>query len=96
MKYLTFLDYKTLEVTGKNFEKKLEEKEIEVQRLKELDKIRSEEFEILKEKQDKFESFDSRLQLLEELFQEKRPTDYELGKIFHTAIKIQRVNQEQK
>ena len=28
MKYLTFLDYKTLEITGKNLESKLQEKDI--------------------------------------------------------------------
>ena len=35
MKYLTFLDYTTLEATGKNIESKLTEKDNEIQSLKE-------------------------------------------------------------
>ena len=35
MKYLTFLDYTTLEVTGKNIEAKLTEKDRQMQALKE-------------------------------------------------------------
>jgi len=34
MKYLTFLDYTTLEATGKNIEAKLEEKDDEMQAMK--------------------------------------------------------------
>ena len=34
MKYLTFLDYSTLETTGKNIESKLLEKDKEIQLLK--------------------------------------------------------------
>ena len=30
MKYLTFLDYSVIETTGKNIEKKLDEKELEI------------------------------------------------------------------
>jgi integrase len=39
MKYLTFLDYTTLEATGKNIEAKLSEKENEIQLLKQRDSI---------------------------------------------------------
>ena len=34
MKYLTFLDYTTLQATGKNIEAKLQEKDIEIQNLR--------------------------------------------------------------
>jgi hypothetical protein len=37
MKYLTFLDYSTLEATGKNIESKLSEKEQEIQTLRQKD-----------------------------------------------------------
>jgi hypothetical protein len=37
MKYLTFLDYRMLEATGKNIEAKLTEKEKEIQTLRERD-----------------------------------------------------------
>ena len=37
MKYLTFLDYSTLETTGKNIEAKLNEKEMEIQLLRQRD-----------------------------------------------------------
>ena len=37
MSYLTFLDYTTLEATGKNIEAKLSEKEKEIQTLREHD-----------------------------------------------------------
>ena len=40
MKYLTFLDYSTLEATGKNIEAKLSEKEKEIQQLKQYQEIR--------------------------------------------------------
>jgi integrase len=39
MKYLTFLDYQTLEITGKNIEAKLSEKEKEIQLLRQRDSI---------------------------------------------------------
>jgi integrase len=39
MKYLTFLDYTTLEATGKNVESKLSEKEKEIQLLRQRDSI---------------------------------------------------------
>ena len=39
MKYLTFLDYSTLEATGKNIEAKLSEKEKEIQLLRQRDSI---------------------------------------------------------
>ena len=40
MKYLTFLDYTTLEATGKNIEAKLSEKEREIQQLRKYQEIR--------------------------------------------------------
>jgi integrase len=39
MKYLTFLDYTTLETTGKNIESKLSEKEKEIQLLRQRDSV---------------------------------------------------------
>lgn len=39
MKYLTFLDYTTLETTGKNIEAKLSEKEKEIQLLRQHDSV---------------------------------------------------------
>jgi hypothetical protein len=39
MKYLTFLDYQTLETTGKNIESKLFEKEKEIQLLRQRDSV---------------------------------------------------------
>ena len=39
MKYLTFLDYQTLETTGRNIEAKLSEKEMEIQTLKQRDSM---------------------------------------------------------
>ena len=39
MKYLTFLDYTTLEATGKNIESKLSEKEKEIQLLRQRDSV---------------------------------------------------------
>ena len=39
MKYLTFLDYSTLEATGKNIEAKLSEKEKEIQQLRQRDSV---------------------------------------------------------
>ena len=39
MKYLTFLDYQTLETTGKNIEAKLSEKEKEIQLLRQRDSV---------------------------------------------------------
>ncbi|MFL6378339.1 MAG: hypothetical protein ACJ72R_12870, partial [Nitrososphaeraceae archaeon] len=41
MKYLTFLDYTTLEATGKNIEAKLSEKEREIQLLRHRDSMNS-------------------------------------------------------
>jgi predicted nucleic acid-binding Zn-ribbon protein len=39
MKYLTFLDYQTLETTGKNIESKLSEKEKGIQLLRQRDSV---------------------------------------------------------
>jgi len=55
MKYLTFLDYQTLETTGKNIEKKLVEKEIEIESLKDRDRVKSEELNLLTKRIQKME-----------------------------------------
>lgn len=49
MKYLTFLDYRTFEATGKNIEAKLEEKDKEIQILRERDQKRDMEIIAMKE-----------------------------------------------
>ena len=49
MKYLTFLDYSTFEATGKNIEAKLEEKDKEIQILRERDQKRDMEITAMKE-----------------------------------------------
>jgi hypothetical protein len=49
MKYLTFLDYTTLEATGKNIEAKISEKENEIQLLRQRDQIKDEEMKEMKE-----------------------------------------------
>ena len=49
MKYLTFLDYSTLEITGKNIEAKLEEKDVEIQMLKEQERKKDLEMNAIKE-----------------------------------------------
>ena len=62
--------------------------------INEENRLRTEN-QIMKKKQD---TFDSRLQSLEELFYQRQqgPTDNELLSIYHSAIKIQLVNQRQK
>ena len=55
MKYLTFLDYQTLETTGKNIEKQLLEKDRQIENLKEMDKIKSEELQLMNERMKKIE-----------------------------------------
>ena len=49
MKYLTFLDYTTLEATGRNIEAKLSEKEKEIQILRQRDQMKDEEMQAMKE-----------------------------------------------
>ncbi len=49
MKYLTFLDYTTLEATGKNIEAKISEKENEIQLLRQRDQIKDKEMKEMKE-----------------------------------------------
>ena len=56
MKYLTFLDYQTLEATGKNIEKKLVEKEIGIESLKDIDSMKTDEITGLTERIQKMES----------------------------------------
>ena len=47
MKYLTFLDFEQLQTTGKNIELKLEEKDREIDYLRQRDSKREKEFEQL-------------------------------------------------
>jgi integrase len=62
MKYLTFLDYTTLESTGKNIEAKLSEKEKEIQLLRQRDSMNSEAISKLS---DELMTISARLQELE-------------------------------
>ncbi len=55
MNYLTFLDYHTLETTGKNIEKQLVEKDKQIEILKEKDRIKSEELDLMNERIKKME-----------------------------------------
>ena len=57
MKYLTFLDYTTLESTGKNIELKLVEKEKEINYLRERDLKRETEMQTMREDMDKVISY---------------------------------------
>jgi integrase len=57
MKYLTFLDYTTLENTGKNIELKLEEKEKEINYLRERDLKRETEMQAMRQDMDKVISY---------------------------------------
>ena len=50
MPYLTFLDYTTLESTGKNIEAKLEEKDRELAYLRERDSIKEDTINNLSDK----------------------------------------------
>jgi hypothetical protein len=50
MKYLTFLDYSTLETTGKNIESKLSEKEKEIQLLRQRDSMNTDAIANLSDK----------------------------------------------
>jgi hypothetical protein len=47
MKYLTFLDYTTLEATGKNIEARLSEKDKEIQLLRQRDSVNSDAIQSL-------------------------------------------------
>ena len=49
MKYLTFLDYSTLEATGKNIEAKISEKEKEIQLLRQRDQMKDQELQSMRE-----------------------------------------------
>jgi hypothetical protein len=62
MKYLTFLDYATLEVTGKNIEAKLSEREKEIQMLRQKDSMNS---EAIANMSDQLLTISARLQELE-------------------------------
>jgi integrase len=50
MKYLTFLDYQTLETTGKNIEGRLSEKEMEIQTLRQRDSMNTDAIANLSDK----------------------------------------------
>jgi hypothetical protein len=50
MKYLTFLDYTTLETTGKNIEAKLSEKEKDIQLLRQRDSMNTDAIANLSDK----------------------------------------------
>jgi hypothetical protein len=65
MKYLTFLDYSQLETTGKNIEAKLDEKEMEIQLLRQRDLRHETEMEQIRNQIDKMESIVSRIGKLE-------------------------------
>ncbi|HET7391766.1 MAG TPA: hypothetical protein VFJ51_13170 [Nitrososphaeraceae archaeon] len=62
MKYLTFLDYTTLEATGKNIETKLLEKENEIQLLRERDSMNA---DAIANPSDQITTISARLQELE-------------------------------
>ena len=49
MKYLTYLDYTTLEATGKNIEAKISEKEKEIQLLRQRDQMKDQELRSMRE-----------------------------------------------
>ena len=70
MKYLTFLDYTVLEATGKNIEGKLEEKEKEIQLLRQRDQIKDQELQSMKDHIQAIEQ--SQRQSFEEFKQENR------------------------
>jgi hypothetical protein len=53
MKYLTFLDYTTLEASGKNFEAKLSEKEKEIQLLRQGDSMNTDSIATLSDQMTK-------------------------------------------
>ena len=55
MNCLTFLDYQTLETTGKNIEKQLVEKDRQIENLKEKDRIKDEQLDLLSERIKKME-----------------------------------------
>ena len=61
MKYLTFLDYSTLETTGKNIEAKLNEKENEIQYLRQRDLAHDMEMKAMNQQMERLESAFSKL-----------------------------------
>jgi hypothetical protein len=69
MKYLTFLDYTTLEARGKNIEAKLSEKEQEIQLLRQRDSMNTEAISNLS---DQLLTITTRLQELEKRQQQNR------------------------
>jgi integrase len=62
MKYLTFLDYTTLEATGKNIEARISEKDTEIQLLRQRDQMKD---EALSQLSDKLQEVMEKVQLLE-------------------------------
>ena len=61
MKYLTFLDYSVLETTGRNIEKKLDEKELEIALLRQRDLRHEAEMKHVMEQISKLESLMGRV-----------------------------------
>ena len=61
MKYLTFLDYSVLETTGRNIEKKLDEKELEIALLRQRDLRHESEMKHVMEQISKLESLMGRV-----------------------------------
>ena len=74
MKYLTFLDYSTLETTGKNIEAKLDEKENEIQYLRQRDLKHEMEMKGINEQLDRlgaaYSKFSKAFQLNQELHEQ--------------------------
>jgi hypothetical protein len=73
MKYLTFLDYATLEVTGKNIEAKLSEREKEIQMLRQKDSMNS---EAIANMSDQLLTISARLQELEKSSRRLMPNSF--------------------
>jgi predicted nuclease with TOPRIM domain len=67
MKYLTFLDYSVLETTGKNIEAKLNEKENEIQYLRQRDLKHETEMKHVYEQIDRLNSIVTKVEGLRQL-----------------------------
>ena len=67
MKYLTFLDYSVLETTGKNIEAKLNEKEMEIQYLRQRDLKHETEMKHVYEQIDRLNSIVTKVEGLRKL-----------------------------
>ena len=67
MKYLTFLDYQTLETTGKNIEVKLNEKDLEIQYLRQRDLKHENEMQSIRNQLDKMDLLMQRIGKIQEI-----------------------------